>query len=135
MQRLSPASLQLLCIFDALGGNRIPKLLFDAYLTPQPRWNEEGHIVKVGFGCDDFGIPHFELLDTESLTIDLEELLLGSWISKHGHGNLPSTSFSLTNEANNYLQCLGNKDPWPWFILGLQLSCHAFPRDPVLDEK
>ncbi|CAI7594326.1 unnamed protein product [Penicillium pancosmium] len=134
MQRLSPGSLQLLCIFDALGGDRIPKLLFEVYLTPQPRWNEEGHIVRVGFGFGDCPITLHELLNTESLTICLEELLLGSWIYQDDHGKLFSPTFSLTNEAKNYSQWLSNKDPLLWNILGLQLSCHTFPRDPVLDE-
>ncbi|KAJ6126185.1 hypothetical protein N7471_010678 [Penicillium samsonianum] len=134
MPELSPASLQLLCIFAALGGDKVPRWLFEGFLKPQLRWSEDGYPVRVPYDYDSLG-PLGELFKTEALTVSLEELRLGSWIYLDNCENNLHTTYSLSEEAREYSAHPSSIDDLRyWTLVGLQVSCHVFPRDPALEE-
>lgn len=135
MQQLSPASSQLLDLLAALGGVKVPRLLFERYLSPQLRWNEDGSIVPASFDPDS-DIPLRELFEPLTLTTSLEELCSGSWICvDHCDKTSQSTYSILQVPRESSARLLGIKGPQYWSLLALQLACHVFPRDPILDER
>ncbi|KAJ5742599.1 uncharacterized protein N7511_011331 [Penicillium nucicola] len=131
MQELSPASLQLLCIFAALGGDKVPRCLFERSLRPQMRWSEDGYPVRLTCEYDSVG----ELFKAEALSVSLEELQLGSWIYLDNCDNHSHTTYSLSERGREYSARLSSVDDLRyWTLVGLQVSCHVFPRDPALEE-
>lgn len=135
MHQLSPASSQLLGLLAALGGVKVPRLLFERYLSPQLRWNEDGSIVSASFDPNS-DIPLRELFEPSTLIASLEELCSGSWICADHCDKTSQLTYSILETAReSSARLLGIKGPEYWSLLALQLACHVFPRDPTLEER
>lgn len=135
MPNLSPDAIQLLGIFAALGGVKVPRLLFERFLSPQLRWGENGYIISAAASDFDSDVQLKQLFERARLTGILEELLLSSWISVDNDNHLHPTYSILESRREDSLRRLGDNGIQHWTLLALQLSCHVFPRDPTWEER
>lgn len=132
----TPASLELLGLFAALGGVKVPSLIFERFLSPQLRWSEDGDPVPAPLPLDS-DTPRGELFNSpESLTESLEQLRSGSWIYMDHFDKSSYQRFSVSESVREYsAQLLKVKGLHYWTLLALQFVCHVFPRDPTLEAR
>lgn len=135
MPELSPDAIQLLGLFAALGGVKVPRLLFERFLSPQLRWAENGYITSAAASDFDSDVELKQLFERARLAGILEELLLSSWISVDNDNPLHLTYSILEPRREDLLRRLGDNGIQRWTLLALQLSCHVFPRDPTWEER
>ncbi|OQD73137.1 hypothetical protein PENANT_c216G03004 [Penicillium antarcticum] len=129
----SPASLELLGLFAALGGVKVPSLIFERFLSPQLRWSEDGDTVHAPLHLNS-GMPHGNLFSPDFLTRSLKELCSSSWVYMDDYENPSYQSFSVSESAREYsAQLLKVKGTHYWTMLALQFVCHVFPRDSTLE--
>lgn len=135
MPELASESLHLLGILECLGGVNVPRMLFERFLNPQRRWDENGYIFNEAF--DGYSeIPLGYLFEEARLTTCLDDLLLRSLISVDNGSKSSFSTYSIPETAREYTTSLLRPESLRyWTLLALQLVCHVFPRDPTLDPK
>jgi hypothetical protein len=122
--------LQLLALIAALGGVRIPKLLFERSL-PTKCCSEAWYTASdSGFDFEFITQPN------ERLFKCFEELLSGSWITMENDHDPPIVTLSILDDAKKHVtRLMRGKGFNYWNLLALEFVCRIFPRDPAMEEK
>jgi len=120
----------MLLLLHALGGSRIPELIFERAQLPQPRWNDSGafcNITAIEAGLDQQLLNI--LSDTDQLIQSVE----------------PFVESDITNDSRAYTlksylqtkisQTLNDQEHKRWNIKALKWICFVFPRDQLWESR